>query len=212
MTDPTPAMWSSCHQAADVDALDRVWHLVLMIGIAQPGRVMLAVALLLAGSACRSPAPAAPAPTPIVTVALPATSPEVHPSPSPNHRRGTACSSSKLSSPVARPNPPCPAGQAAWVLVTGEDEGPRMAFAEEVGCVARSPVVHGEIQLCRPTGLEALSACHPYRRCQEPRAGPAGVRGVARSGGRQGRFGFGGDGRYLRHGAQSGNLPRLLLR
>lgn len=114
--------------------------------------------VLLAGAGCRSPAPSAPASTPIVTVSVPATSADAPADPKPEPSPWDRLLALQAVFTGGAPEPPCPADRAARVLVVGEDEEPRVALAEEAGCVAHSPVAHGEIQLCCPTGLEAPSA------------------------------------------------------
>lgn len=120
-------------------------------------RLAVAMTTLLLAVGCRPPSPAV-APTPIITVSVPTTSveapAEVEPAPSPWER--LLALQAVFSG--GTPEPPCPADQAATVLVVDGDEGTRVALAEEAGCVAHSPVAHGEVQLCCPTGLEAPSA------------------------------------------------------
>ena len=83
MTDPTPAVWSSCHQAAAaVDAPSRLWHLLAVDVMDIRGKLVLAVAATLLTVACCTPEPAAPAPTAVVTVAVPGSTAEA-PDPDP---------------------------------------------------------------------------------------------------------------------------------
>lgn len=140
-----------------VDASHGLWHPSLVAGpVFHRALLSAVVAALLA--ACRPPAPAAPAPTPIVTVAAPTPSAEAPPGPEPAPSPWQQLLVIEAVFSGGTPEPPCPAEQSPRVLVTGEDGAPRTELAQQAGCAAQTPVVHGEIQLCCPTGLEAPSA------------------------------------------------------
>ena len=119
------------------------------------GLVLALVAtLLLAG--CRSPAPSSPAPTPIITVATPAAPAEAPPEPEKPPWDRLLVLQAVFTG--GAPEPPCPAEQAARVLVTGDDGPGRMELAQQAGCVARTTESEAEVPLCCPGVLEAPSA------------------------------------------------------